>query len=224
MKTKSAPRYQYIIFDLDNTLYPKEAGLMDAVSERILAYMIHHVAIPPDDAPLKKLSYYQEFGTALRGLMHEYSDFDPVDFLEYVHNIRPELFFKSSPPLDRMLHNIPLRKIIFTNSCLPHCWRVLEVLQVKNHFEQIFDVEAMGFRCKPDPLVYERLLDSLNVSGQSCIMVDDSPRNLIPAKNLGMTTILVDGSRHSLAVDYAVPTVFHVENILRELLPDSLLY
>jgi hypothetical protein len=41
----------------------------------------------------------------------------------------------------------------------------------------------------------------------------------MPAKDLGMTTILVAGDGQPLGVDYAVPTVFHVENVLRKLLP-----
>jgi len=31
----------------------------------------------------------------------------------------------------------------------------------------------------------------LGVSGEYCIIVDDTARNLIPAKDLGMTTILI---------------------------------
>jgi FMN phosphatase YigB (HAD superfamily) len=49
-------------------------------------------------------------------------------------------------------------------------------------------------------------------------MVDDTPRNLIPAKDLGMTTILVDGTGPAMAIDYVVPTVFHVGPILKNLL------
>jgi FMN phosphatase YigB (HAD superfamily) len=49
--------------------------------------------------------------------------------------------------------------------------------------------------------------------------VDNKPRNLIPARDLGMTTILINGDCENLAIDYTVPTIFHVENVLRKLLP-----
>jgi len=49
-------------------------------------------------------------------------------------------------------------------------------------------------------------------------MVEDTARNLMPAKDLGMTTILVDGIGKSIAVDYVVPTIFHVGPILKNLL------
>jgi FMN phosphatase YigB (HAD superfamily) len=49
-------------------------------------------------------------------------------------------------------------------------------------------------------------------------MIEDKARNLIPAKDLGMTTILIGGAP-STAIDFSVPTIFHVEQIIRNLLP-----
>ena len=150
--------------------------------------------------------------------MEEYR-IDPDDYLAFVHDVNPYDFFGTSPPLNHMLHEIPLRKVIFTNADVSHSERVLDTLQVRSHFETIIDIHAINFKSKPDPWAYKRALEILNVSGESCIMVDDKPRNLIPAKDLGMTTILVSGENGSIAVDYNVPTVFHVENVLRKLLP-----
>jgi len=45
-----------------------------------------------------------------------------------------------------------------------------------------------GFR-KPDPRLYHVLLRSLNVAPQQCVFVDDQPRNLETAAQLGMRTI-----------------------------------
>ena len=222
MKNRNRPQFEYILFDLDETLYPKEAGLMDAISDRILLFMIHQVGIPADDAPTKKRDYYQKYGTTLRGLMEE-DHINPADYLKFVHDVNPQDFFGPSPPLDYMLQQIPLRKVVFTNSDLPHSERVLNTLRVRPHFESIIDIEALDYKCKPDPLAYKRVLQMLGVSGESCIIVDDKPRNLIPARDVGMTTILINGGEgNSIAIDYIVPTVFHVENILRKLLPNSL--
>lgn len=212
------PQYQYILFDLDDTLYPRAAGLMNAIGERILLYMIQKVGIPPDDATLKKHYYYQHYGTSLQGLIHEYQ-IDPVEYLNFVHDINPQDFLGASPPLNRMLQAILLPKVIFTNADMAHSQRVLDTLQVRSHFERIIDIYTLNYRSKPNPLAYQQVLEILGVPGESCIIVEDSARNLIPAKDLGMTTILVDGEAQSLAIDYTVPTIFHVENVLRKLLP-----
>lgn len=217
MKNRTHGPFEYILFDLDETLYPRASGLMGAISERILLYMVHRVGIPADDAPELKRSYHQHHGTTLRGLMHEHR-IDPLDYLTFVHDLNPRDFFGASPPLNEMLYEIPLRKVIFTNADRAHAERVLGTLQVRPHFEQIIDIGVMNYKNKPDPLAYRQVLDILDVPGERCIMVDDLARNLIPAKDMGMTTILVEGTGSSLAVDYAVPTVFHIGPLLKNLL------
>lgn len=218
MKPNKKPQFEYILFDLDETLYPREAGLMDAINERIIQYMIHKVGIPADDASIKKRDYYQKYGTTLSGLIAEHN-IEPSEYLRFIHDINPREFFGPSPPLNNMLYEVPLRKVIFTNADKAHSYRVLDTLQVRSHFETIIDIEAINYKSKPDPLAYQRALEILQVTGPSCIMVDDKPRNLIPARDLGMTTILVNGTCDNFAIDYMVPTVFHVENVLKKLLP-----
>jgi putative hydrolase of the HAD superfamily len=217
MKNRANSPFEYILFDLDETLYPRESGLMAAIIERILQFMVQKVGIPADDVPTRRRSYHQQHGTALRGLMHEYK-IDPSEYLAFVHDLNLLDFLGASPPLAQMLQEIPLRKVIFTNADRPHAERVLNVLQVRPHFDQIIDIVALDYKNKPDPLAYKQVLSLLGVSGDRCIMVDDIPRNLIPAKDLGMTTILVDGTGPAMAIDYSVPTVFHVGPILRNLL------
>jgi putative hydrolase of the HAD superfamily len=217
VKFKDKPRFQYILFDLDETLYPRQAGLMQAISERILLYLTQKLAIPLDDAVETKRYLYQRYGTSLRGLMVEYR-IEPLEYLNFVHAVNPAGFFGPSPPLAAMLAEIPLRKVIFTNADTPHAERVLQTLQVRLHFEQIIDIQALEYINKPDPLAYRKVLDFLGVSGENCIMVEDTARNLIPAKDVGMTTILVDGGAKTAAIDFSVPTIFHVGPILKRLL------
>nr|WSZ95246.1 HAD-IA family hydrolase [Streptomyces sp. NBC_00857] len=42
---------------------------------------------------------------------------------------------------------------------------------------------------KPSPLIYQRTLDALGLSGPECVFVDDIAENLPPAEALGITTI-----------------------------------
>ena len=219
MSSTGRPQFEYIIFDLDETLYPREAGLMQALSDRMLYYMTHRLGLPADDVAVKRRYFYQKYGTTLRGLMEE-SGVDPVDFLNYVHDVKLSDYLSASPPLDNMLAEIPLRKVIFTNADTAHAERVLDTLRVRLHFEQIIDISAIGYKNKPDPLAYQYVLALLRIAGEQCIMVEDTPRNLLPAKDLGMTTILIDSSDGpSLGIDYTVPTIFHVGQVVKNLIP-----
>jgi putative hydrolase of the HAD superfamily len=217
VKVYDPAQFKYILFDLDDTLYPKEAGVMEAIIKRIMQFMVHRVNIPPDDVSMKRYYFYQQYGTVLRGLMEEYQ-IDPAAYLDYVHDINLPAFLGPSPPLDRMLTTIPLRKIVFTNADRQHSERILNTLKVRQHFELIFDIRATNFKNKPDPLAYQHVLNSLAVSGRACIMVEDSPRNLIPAKDCGMLTILVGDGPKTEAIDYIVPTIFHVEQVIQNVL------
>ncbi len=218
MKNYINPQFEYILFDLDETLYPKEAGLMEAMKERIMLFMIQKLNIPADDVPTKRHAYYQQYGTVLRGLMEDYR-IDPLEYLAFVEDLNPGHFFGASPPLDNMLEEIPLCKVIFTNADISHSQRVLDTLQVRHHFDMIIDIVAVDYICKPHPLAYQRALELLKAPGNRCIMVDDRPRNLIPAKDLGMTTILVNENGDSSAIDYTALTIFHVGRVIRNLLP-----
>lgn len=220
MKDNYKQPFEFIIFDLDETLYPKEAGVMKVIKQRVVSYMVHKLGLPADDVPSIQHDLYQRYGTSLRGLMLEHR-VDPLDYLKFVYDINLRDFLGISPPLARMLEDIPLRKVVFTNAEARYARRVLETLQVASYFERVIDICELNYVCKPDPKSYRQVLDILEVSGRQCIMVDDSPRNLIPAKDVGMTTILVDSDHTSSAVDYAVPTVFHVERVLKNLLPYS---
>ncbi len=217
MKRRLQTHFEYILFDLDETLYPREAGLMAVISQRIILFMTQKVGLPADDALEKKRYYYQHYGTSLRGLMVEYH-IDPLEYLKFVHDLNPGDFLGPSPPLDAMLGEIPLPKVIFTNADLSHAERVLNTLQVRSHFERIIDIDTVKYQCKPDPLAYSLALNLLGVPGEYCIMVDDTARNLLPAKDLGMTTILIGGDSKTSAIDYVAPTIFHVGRVVKDLL------
>ena len=144
----SHSQFEFILFDLDDTLYPREAGLMEVIIKRIELFMVHRLKIPPDDVSTKRYYYKQQYGTTLRGLMEEHN-LDPIEYLDFVHDVTPTDFFGISPPLDMMLAGIPLRKAIFTNSDVAHSERILNTLRVRSHFEQIIDIEAVNFKISP---------------------------------------------------------------------------
>jgi putative hydrolase of the HAD superfamily len=56
----------------------------------------------------------------------------------------------------------------------------------------LFDIHVISERegiAKPDPAIYQRALERMQLPGQECVFVDDNPLNLPPACALGMTTI-----------------------------------
>lgn len=57
------------------------------------------------------------------------------------------------------------------------------------NFHAIYASNELGIK-KPDPRIYKRILEDYNLSAEECIFVDDKEKNLKPARELGMVTIL----------------------------------
>lgn len=181
---------KYILFDLDETLYPATSGLMPAIGTRMRLYLEQKFKLKPEDAQAMQRRYFDAYGTTLRGLVME-QQIDPLDFLGFVHDVDVSQFILPDERLRDVLASIPYRKVIVTNADLPHAERVLARLGVADQFRQIFDIVFMEYECKPARGAYERVLETLGVRGDECILVEDTARNLPTARELGIATILV---------------------------------
>jgi putative hydrolase of the HAD superfamily len=204
-----------LIFDLDETLYPRHAGLMQEIGARILRYLIEQLGLSEEQARFQKQDYFQRYGTTLRGFIVERPDIDPEDYLHFVHDIDLTKYLGPNPALVEMLRALPQRKVIFTNANIEHARNVLKMLGCADQFERIIDVRAVNFVSKPDPRAYERILELIEACGDECILIEDNARNLRPARALGMTTILVDNSECD-EVDYCVRNILDVKDAIEK--------
>ncbi|WP_461033121.1 HAD family hydrolase [Streptomyces mayteni] len=68
-------------------------------------------------------------------------------------------------------------------------WRA--TLPVDELFDLVVDSSVERIR-KPDPEIYRRLLERLGAEPSSCLFVDDTEENLVPARELGMHTVHFD--------------------------------
>ena len=193
MQERYIPLFGHVsdwIFDLDNCLYPAATGLFELIDERMGAYIERLLGCDSSEAKRVQKAHFHTHGTTLAGLMKEHR-VDPHHFLEDVHAI----------PLDRVSRDdqlatglalLPGRKLIFTNADEPYARRVLDALGVGEHFAELHDIHAAQLRPKPDRHGYELLLDRFGIDPTRAAMVEDMAQNLMPAKQLGMTTIWVD--------------------------------
>ncbi len=208
---------KYLIFDLDETLYPRNAGLMQEIGVRINRYLIDHLQLSEADAVLLRQRYFQQYGTALRGLIVERSDANPEDYLRFVHDIPLAKYIGPNPALNAMLRSIDLPKVIFTNATMEHAQKVLDILGISDCFSHLIDIRAIDFISKPDRRAYEKMLALIDARPDECILVEDSARNLLPAKALGLKTILVDSSECD-EVDYCVKDILGVKEAVTQLM------
>jgi putative hydrolase of the HAD superfamily len=209
---------RFVLFDLDNTLYPRDSGLWDAIGHRINLYMIERLSMPPEEVAARRERYLSAFGTTLNALRHYYGT-DPDDFLSFVHDLPIRSYLRPDPDLDGMLRRLTMVKVIFTNADAQHARRVLSCLGIAHHFDRIIDIHALEFINKPDPRAYLKALEFVSAQANECVLVEDSLQNVVPARRLGMTTVLV-GDGVSTCTDYQVPRIIDLERYFPTFLGD----
>lgn len=201
---------------------------MAEIGRRIQLWLCEELDLSWEEATTLRQKYLQQHGTTMGGLMAEHS-IDVSRYLEFVHDVPIEDFLKPDPELEAMLKRIELRKVIYTNATSAHARRVLRALGIADSFEHIVGIEEVGLHNKFNRHAYERMLAVLEATGAECVMVEDSPGNLPPAKALGMRTVLIDrGGRNSPvsrlndSIDFVVDDVLAVEQIVDRLLQEDL--
>jgi putative hydrolase of the HAD superfamily len=177
------------LFDLDNTLYPAAIDLFGQIDIKMRAYIAEFLGLDLDAAYALQKQYFEQYGTSMRGLM-DLHGMDPTQFLAHVHDIDVSVL-DPAPALGEALAGLPGRKLVFTNASVAHAERVLRRLGVDHHFHDVFDIVAAGFRPKPEPEIYRKLVDLHLIEPRRTVMVEDMARNLSPAAALGMTTVWV---------------------------------
>ncbi len=197
------------VFDMDDTLYPREQGLMQLVQARINAYVVEAVGLDPVSARVLQRQFLDEHGTTLAGLMANYT-IDPAHFLHDVHDV-PMDSLEPNPRLVEQLMRLPGRRFVFTNGARDYADRVLARLGVTACFDGVFTIEDADLTPKPAPSTFRHFIDRFGFDPHRAAFFEDTPRNLEPAKALGMTTVLI-GDGHGK------PLGDHIDHIAPDLL------
>lgn len=178
------------VFDLDNTLYPSHCDLFAQIDQKMRAFISQFLDLSEEEAGSLQKQYYRDHGTTLSGLMTVHG-MEPKAFLDFVHDIdlapvRPD------PRLARAMERLPGRKLVFTNGTVHHAERVMRQLGVTHAVDAIFDIVHADYVPKPRIQTFRRFCDMHTVAPKSAVMFEDLARNLAPAHDLGMKTVLVE--------------------------------
>jgi putative hydrolase of the HAD superfamily len=114
-----------------------------------------------------------------------------------------------------MLQSLPQKKFIFSNADRPYIFRVLSTLGIEDCFDGIVDIFSTHFACKPMDAAYRIALQAAgSPRPEACILVDDLPRNLEPAREMGMTAVLVHDKFPAAEVDYRIDSIYQLAGLI----------
>jgi putative hydrolase of the HAD superfamily len=206
-----------IILDLDGTVYPNNNGMWQEIVKRIYDFMKIQLSIPENEIISLRESYFAKYGTTLRGLQHNY-DVDSEAYLSYVHDIPLANYVSPDPKLRAMFESLPQKKWILTNADANHADRVLTHLGVRDLFDGLMGVSDNNYATKPDIFPYQQALKMTNhIAPAKCLFADDLEKNLKPAKELGIFTLLIGDKIEGPSIDYACETIHCLPEIINNI-------
>jgi putative hydrolase of the HAD superfamily len=207
-------RFSTFFFDLDETLYPHNNGMWQAIAGRISLYMIERMEFSPDQVATIREKYFREYGTTLRGLQANHN-VDMEEYLAFVHDVPVSQYLHKDIEARKVIQGIPARKFVFTNSDANHVNRVLEAVGLQGLFDGIIDVHAIAPYCKPMPEAFEKALSAAgNPDPRTCVLLDDQRRITRAARSLHFYTILVGEANPGEDADAALEDLTGLPGLL----------
>lgn len=187
----TAARRRVWLFDLDNTLHDASPHIFPHINRSMTEYIERHLGVDAAEAGRIRMRYWLRYGATLLGLVRHHGT-DPRHFLHHTHQF-PDLrrMVVCERGLRAALRRLPGRKIVFSNAPRAYTESVLEIAGLRHAFDSIWTIERLRFQPKPQLQAFLRLLHQERLNPHDCVMVEDSPANLVTARRLGMKTVLI---------------------------------
>lgn len=203
----------FLLFDLDDTLYPASAGVLREIDRRINDFTSRYLDVPPEEAHQLRRGQNLRYGTTLHWLRVKYGFHDTDAYLREIHPRDVTSFVSPDPRLEAMLRSLPNRRALLTNSPGEHAGRILDALHIRHLFPRIWDLQRLGFRGKPHREAYHRVLGDLGLTPSETVLVEDNRTNLDAFIALGGRGVLVDESDPGNTAGEAYPVIRRIHDL-----------
>ncbi|KAK1434858.1 hypothetical protein QVD17_00612 [Tagetes erecta] len=236
-------RYECLLFDVDDTLYPLSSGLSAKCTKNIQEYMVNKLGIKESKVQKMCSQLYKDYGTTMAGLHALGYEFDDDDYHSFVHGTLPYEYLKPDLVLRSLLHGLPISKVIFSNANEAHVAEVVGRLGLEDCFDDVICFESLNPKtqtstdthpeshngsigsssrkspivCKPFENAFQQAFKMANINPHKTLFFDDNIRNIQTAKDMGLSTVLVGSSQRKRGVDYALESIHHIKEVVPEL-------
>lgn len=151
-----------------------------------------------------------------------------VDFVDYVYTVEKFSFINGVPEALKAFKEAGYLIIIITNQSgvVKEIYSLDDVMRVHQHIQGqvdhvIDDIYIAPYHenwtnsltRKPNTLMWERAIAKYDIDVNQSWMVGDKPRDLEPAKKLGIKTVIVDHQKVEVS-DYATENLLEASRII----------
>lgn len=218
------------LFDLDGCLYDMANGLEELVRCRIWEFMVARLGVA--DLGLAQQLWtvaFRRYNQSLRGLRAAGYTFDTDEYWRFIRGDTARLLTPrpETTALVAALSAAGVRCWVYTNCREREAVEALQALGIPLElFAGVLGADFQGKHCKPELEAFQAVLAHTGLDPRRCVMFEDSPKNLVTAKALGMRTVLVGSA--TLAEERSTASSFdaHVASCtleeVRAAMPDLL--
>ena len=162
-----------LLLDLDETLYPRDNGVLRRIDARINSFMTDRLGIDAAAVDAERVALRDRWGTTMRGLVERF-ELDLDDYLHHCHGVDLSDLLAPDPRLRALLERLPMRKAVLTNAPRAHARQVLGLLGIADLMECVLALEDIAYLPKPAATAYAAALVRLDVAADACLFVDDN--------------------------------------------------
>jgi len=217
---------KYIFFDIDDTLFPTSEFAQLARKNAIRAMI--EIGLPfkdSDELYSRLLKTIQKLGSNsdrhFSELLDELKIKKPARFIAAAvaayHNTKTSILpYPEVPRLLLALREQGYKLYIATNGNAIKQWDKLIRLGIALYFEDVFVSEEIGTEKSKEFFV--KVLEALKIKAIECLMIGDKEdKDILPAKEVGMRTILRLGKSAKHVADIEVNDLSNLLDIIKKL-------
>lgn len=206
-----------VIFDLDGVLVSTD-------EYHYLAWKLM--------ADKEKIEFSREINNRLRGVSRmasleiilenakrKYSEKEKKELAElknnlyrdYLNELRPDDLLSNAVEIIKYLKSKDIKVAIGSSS--KNTPKILNQLKITQLFDAISDGNNIT-KSKPDPEVFLKACESLNLTPKECLVVEDATAGIEAANACGMKSVAINDAKNSNLADYKINDLIELKKIV----------
>jgi beta-phosphoglucomutase len=206
-----------VIFDLDGVLVSTDE--YHYLAWKLMADKEKIVFSREINNRLRGVSRMASLEIILENAKRKYSEKEKQDLAElknnlyrdYLNELRPDDLLSNALEIIKYLKSKNIKVAIGSSS--KNTPKILNQLKITQLFDAISDGNNIT-KSKPDPEVFQKACESLNLTPKECLVVEDAVAGIEAAKACGMKSVAINDAKNSNLADYKINDLIELKKIV----------
>jgi beta-phosphoglucomutase len=206
-----------VIFDLDGVLVSTDE--YHYLAWKLMADKEKIVFSREINNRLRGVSRMASLEIILENAKRKYSEKEKQDLAElknnlyrdYLNELRPDDLLSNALEIIKYLKSKNIKVAIGSSS--KNTPKILNQLKITQLFDAISDGNNIT-KSKPDPEVFLKACESLNLTPKECLVVEDAVAGIEAAKACGMKSVAINDAKNSNLADYKINDLIELKKIV----------